>query len=67
MEVSSSGKQLTVLQRKKTGRPPKMEEFICEKLKLYLLSLCASGGVMNGKIAVATARALYIYTTVHFI
>eukprot|EP00731_Ephydatia_muelleri_P033089 Em0025g45a len=61
MEASSSGKQLTVLQRKKRGRPPKMEEFIREKLKLYLLSLRASGGVVNGKIAVATARALYLY------
>ena len=61
MEASSSGKQLTVLQRKKRGRPPKMEEFICEKLKLYLVSLRASSGVVNGKIAVATARALYLY------
>ena len=59
MEVSSSGKQLTVLQRKKRGRPLKTEEFIREKLKLYLLSLRAYGGVVNGKIAVATACALY--------
>ena len=60
MEASSSGKQLTVLQRKKRGRPPKMEGAI---VKLYLLSLRASGGVVNGKIAVATVH----YITVHFI
>ena len=32
-----------------------MEEFIREKLKLYLLSLRASGGVVNGKIDIAVA------------
>ena len=51
MEVSklpsSSGNQLSVLQR---GHPPKMEECIHDKLKLYLLSLHASRGVVNGKI-----------------